>query len=393
MTSGQRRIRVALVSSQLAHVNSGPGTFVNYLRQNENAFSFDLVYFSEDLPKSAGVREHQVQLSKWDRRRWGQPLRYLKYHRSWSRVHRQAPFDLVWYNDAPHLGLFSALGRYDVPVALMINDYNNIISKVPLVSRHVFGWKRSLIKSALFWLERIALRGSDMVIANSSFLKQEVSRAHGIEENKILILPKAVDTRVFRNIESGHRSLSPRILFFKSDFRRGGLADLLAALSDFSHPVEITVAGPHESREHEIRRLAAQCRYKGILHFVGRVPREEVPALYAQHSILCVPSLAEALGVVFLEGLASGTVTVGTNVGGIPHVLDGGRAGWLVEPRNAAHLRSTLSYLFEHPAEVERKRLHGLHYVEQFSVDKMLSRFEEFVERIIRDFEVRRETS
>ena len=63
--------------------------------------------------------------------------------------------------------------------------------------------------------------------------------------------------------------------------------------------------------------------------------------------MLCIPSHAEASGVVFLEGVMNLDAakqpektsfalafTQNRNVGSIPEVLDQGRAGWLVEPGN-----------------------------------------------------------
>ena len=57
---------------------------------------------------------------------------------------------------------------------------------------------------------------------------------------------------------------------------------------------------------------------------------------------ITVPSRAEALGVAFMEALASGTPAIGSNVGGIPEVLDQGRAGWLVDAKHALSIRAAI---------------------------------------------------
>jgi len=59
-----------------------------------------------------------------------------------------------------------------------------------------------------------------------------------------------------------------------------------------------------------------------------------------------LPSEWEAFGLVLLDAMAAGTPIVATAVGGVPDVLDEGRAGRLVpyddSPALAAALRSVL---------------------------------------------------
>lgn len=78
--------------------------------------------------------------------------------------------------------------------------------------------------------------------------------------------------------------------------------------------------------------------------FTGNVPNTAMPRFYALATIATLPSLMEATSISGLEAMSSGLPLVGTNVGGIPEIIEDGVSGMLVEPRRpdqlaAAYLR------------------------------------------------------
>ena len=83
--------------------------------------------------------------------------------------------------------------------------------------------------------------------------------------------------------------------------------------------------------------------------------------------------------MVFLEALASGLPAVGTKVGGLTEVFDGGRAGWLAESGNVESIRETITRAVSQDDERRRRSEHGRRHVEQFSTPRLLERFHEIV--------------
>ncbi|MBT8400281.1 MAG: glycosyltransferase, partial [Rhodothermia bacterium] len=239
--------RIAFITAQLDHVNSGPGTFAKYVRRYADECGLDVTYFSEDCAHDPQKGTIQVPLSNFDRSTSGQLSRYYRYDRTWKRYHAKTPFNLVWYNDAPHLGLFTSRLQRDVPLVLMINDYSNIVSRVPFSSRRDHGIRRSGIRSILYQFEKAALRSCDAVVANSDFLAQQVASTYMVESARLHVLNKAVDLSQFPFKDSAVLHNPLRLLFFKSDYRLGGLEDVFAALSNFPIATIVTVAGPDVS--------------------------------------------------------------------------------------------------------------------------------------------------
>ena len=66
-----------------------------------------------------------------------------------------------------------------------------------------------------------------------------------------------------------------------------------------------------------MRALPAQLGVAGRVHFLGKIPRAELPGIYAAHDVLIFPSeWDEPFAITPLEAIASGLVVIGTTTGG-----------------------------------------------------------------------------
>ena len=82
--------------------------------------------------------------------------------------------------------------------------------------------------------------------------------------------------------------------------------------------------------------------------FTGR--RDDVPAVTAALDVAVLPSYREAQGLSILEAMALGRPVVASAVGGIPEMIEHGRTGLLVPPRDPDALADALVRLLQdHP--------------------------------------------
>ncbi|RTL18823.1 MAG: glycosyltransferase [Burkholderiales bacterium] len=77
--------------------------------------------------------------------------------------------------------------------------------------------------------------------------------------------------------------------------------------------------------------------------------RNDVPALLPQVDIFALPSRAEGISNTLLEAMACGCAPVATDVGGNPELVEDGRHGLLVPPRDHAALAGALARLVREP--------------------------------------------
>lgn len=87
---------------------------------------------------------------------------------------------------------------------------------------------------------------------------------------------------------------------------------------------------------------------EGVVEWWGR--REDMPNVFAQSHIVCLPSYREGLPKALLEAAACGRPIVTTNVPGCREIVCDGDNGFLVEARNATALADALAILISDPA-------------------------------------------
>ncbi len=130
-----------------------------------------------------------------------------------------------------------------------------------------------------------------------------------------------------------------------------GLDVLIRAFAKIQemHPEAVLIligAGQDRGR---LVALAHMLRVDPYVHFAGHVGQAArfLPAL----DVLVQPSYSEALGYSLIEAGAAALPVIGTNVGGIPEIVEDGATGILVEPGDEGALAEALSWTIEHPQE------------------------------------------
>jgi glycosyltransferase involved in cell wall biosynthesis len=145
---------------------------------------------------------------------------------------------------------------------------------------------------------------------------------------------------------------------------------VLAAVPD----ARLLIVGEGSQRD----LLEAQASSLGLLDkrkpaviFTGR--RDDVPAVTAALDVAVLPSYREAQGLSILEAMALSRPVVASAVGGIPEMIDDGRTGLLVPPRDPDALAAAISRLLRDPIEAGRIGRAGHDLVhERFCVEQMV---------------------
>jgi glycosyltransferase involved in cell wall biosynthesis len=124
--------------------------------------------------------------------------------------------------------------------------------------------------------------------------------------------------------------------------------------------------------EGDLRARAAALGLGARLLFTGF--RTDVPAVLDALDLFVMPSHLEGLGTAVLDALAAGKPVVAAAAGGIPEIVEDGRHGLLVPPRDPGRLARAIVRLLQNPELASQLATEGLRRVrESFSVDAMVA--------------------
>lgn len=119
-----------------------------------------------------------------------------------------------------------------------------------------------------------------------------------------------------------------------------------------------------------LERLISKLGLSEFVHLTGKVNQTDLSKWYAAADVFAMPCRTrmggwdvEGLGIVFLEGSATGLpVVVGDSGGAIDAVIDG-ETGYLVDGRNTSEIAQRLAYLLTNPAAAKSMGEAGRNWV------------------------------
>jgi glycosyltransferase involved in cell wall biosynthesis len=95
----------------------------------------------------------------------------------------------------------------------------------------------------------------------------------------------------------------------------------------------------------------------------ARSPR--LLALYEKATAFVLPTQADCFSIASIEAMAMGLPVVASGVGGIPEIIESGRTGFLVAPRNGQEFREAVERLLANPTLARGMGLRGRSVVEE----------------------------
>lgn len=97
-----------------------------------------------------------------------------------------------------------------------------------------------------------------------------------------------------------------------------------------AHPeATLTIIG-HGGEREALQALCQELQIADAVRFLGQIDNREVLSEMAKHQFFVMPSVREGFGIVYLEAMACGCITVGTEGEGISDVIVSGENGFLV---------------------------------------------------------------
>jgi glycosyltransferase involved in cell wall biosynthesis len=200
------------------------------------------------------------------------------------------------------------------------------------------------------------IQQADHLVAISEATKQDALQFLRIAPDRISVVPLAVDRSIFREIPEDRArthvlrrfGINRRYLLYVGGFDyRKNVPALISAFQRTAarHDLDLVVVGPMKGPGH---RLAARVRsgnHAERITWLGHVPLEDLPYLYAGAVAFVYPSLAEGFGLPVLEAMSCGTPVLTSNVSALPEVA--GDAAVYANPTSVSDLADKIQRLID----------------------------------------------
>ena len=266
-----------------------------------------------------------------------------------KRVIRDTKIDIVHtHNTGPLLDTIAArLTSCNFP-KIIHTDHNRALPEI---------WKYMAF-------ERIASRFVDSIVAVSEEAKQKLVRFEHIPSSRIDIVDNGIPTEKYHEHIEGAKDIKQElgidlhhhvIGLCAVHRKEKGIVHLLHALPEIlaAFPNVVCVIGGGGPEKETLERIASDMHLRKNVRFIG--PRDDVEKILPIFDIYILPSEWEGLPLSLLEAMAAQRCIVATAVGAVPKVLENGKCGLLIQPKDPAGLADVVISLLK--SSVQRTKL------------------------------------
>ena len=208
-----------------------------------------------------------------------------------------------------------------------------------------------------------ALKNAKAIACRSFVLQDKLLKLYPEFEEKTFVAPSGIDKKAAMFLDAKQNEKHP------ADTNFSRFTSHISLSSDMNHSLLTTHHSPikvltcaHFKKRKNIDKVIKACKGlecfeltvigdgkgrkklekidKNVI-FTGRLPHDEVLAKMRNSDIFVLPSVGETFGMVYLEAMASGCITVCTKGDGIDGIIKDRENGFLTEP-NSESIKETL---------------------------------------------------
>lgn len=185
------------------------------------------------------------------------------------------------------------------------------------------------------------------VICCSDYMVSHVKWAFGLPEDKLVMIPNGVNTRIYESSEKDDKSFRARfalpdekiVLYVGRLVYEKGIHVLINAAPKVLEKVnaKFIIVGSGYMKE-QLLNIVRSMKLEHKVLFMGFVDDETLLKLQKYADVSVVPSLFEPFGIVALEAMAAKSPVVVSDTGGLSEIVDHNATGFKAYPNDPASL-------------------------------------------------------
>lgn len=233
---------------------------------------------------------------------------------------------------------------------LITTIHHPITSDRDIALKHAETWQQRLLirrwHSFINMQEKVVRRLKHIVTV-SDVSRRDVADAFQINAGGLTVVHNGIATDIFKPMPAVRRIPNRIMATASADQPLKGLRYLLQAIKQLAPQfpdIHLTVLGKLKE-DGDTANLLKALKIDQHLTFVSGIETEELVRLYAEASVVVVPSIYEGFGLPAGEAMACGVPVISTTGGALPEVV--GDAGVLVPVRDADAIATAVTELLK----------------------------------------------
>jgi L-malate glycosyltransferase len=252
----------------------------------------------------------------------------------------------------------------------------------------VLGYDPSLTDAIRFGIEK-----SDIVTAVSKSL---ISQTYDLinPDKKIDTVYNFIDERVYKKLDSSHLKeeygILPeeKVIIHVSNFRPvKRVQDVVRTFEKITKGIQAKLLLVGDGPEMTVVcKLVKKLNIEDRVLFLGK--QDNLEELYSISDLMLLLSEKESFGLVALEAMACGVPCIGTNVGGIPEVIDHGTSGYICELGDIEDMSNKAIELLHHPEKHQQFSYASIKLVrDKFLATTIVKQYEDLYKSLLQSGE------
>ena len=268
---------------------------------------------------------------------------------------------------------------------MLLDHYNFSLQKLSKANWQYYWQGRKELK---------VMKAARYITSCSTSLKEWSQKFLGVQSDKIKVIYNPILSERWSSNSSLHPAADKdgkkHILFVGTvcDWKGcGDLADACMLLADSGElgDIQLDLVGKTGAYADE---LNAKYGNEKWFHLVGKLPREEVMKRYAQADVVCFPSWWENMPMVCIEAMLSGAVVIGSISGGMSEIIDDGKSGFLLTPRDPQRLADKIKEVCVLPQDDKQRVRNGAHkrIMQCFDMKVIIPQMVDYYKHVIENY-------
>ncbi len=272
-------------------------------------------------------------------------------------------FDVVHFSK--NLGAFGI----STPSVVTMYDMTTLVHPELLPKFDVWYWKT---------LQKQTLHSATRVIAISQATADDLIRFYQLPAEKIRVIYPAIahhfkpaSNQEIQNVRHKYGLENPYLIHVGRLDRKKNIPFLIESFANFrkqaNQEVNLALVGEvyPKSIDATIQPTLERCQLGEAVRFTGRVPDQDLPALYSGAVASVLTSLHEGFGLAPIEAMACGTPLIAYSSGAIPEMAGG--AALLIDRLDSIQFSAAMTEIISNPDRRQALRLAGLSRAVQFN--------------------------